>query len=68
MNKDKIVSLCDRSRARFEAVTSPLTGAEKARARKTIDANKMIIDRIKGLPAQPGTPESEADPTNPNVR
>lgn len=29
--------------------------------------NDAIIARIKGLPAQPGTKESEADPNNPNV-
>jgi hypothetical protein len=28
--------------------------------------NQMIVDRINGVPAQPATPESDADPRNPN--
>lgn len=32
------------------------------------DHNDMLIARIKGLPAQPATPETDADPTNPNRR
>ena len=30
------------------------------------DHNDRIIARIKGVPAQAGTPESDADPANPN--
>lgn len=30
--------------------------------------NITILARIRGVPAQPGTPESEADPNNPNAR
>jgi hypothetical protein len=29
--------------------------------------NEAIIARIKGIPAQKGTPESDADPRNPNI-
>jgi len=28
--------------------------------------NDMLIDRIKGVPSQPATPESDADARNPN--
>lgn len=28
--------------------------------------NEMILLRMFGLPAQPGTPETDADPNNPN--
>lgn len=30
--------------------------------------NGMLVDRIKGVAAQPGTPETDADPLNPNVQ
>ena len=30
--------------------------------------NQMLIDRIWGMPAQPATPESDADPNNPSVK
>jgi hypothetical protein len=29
--------------------------------------NQMLVDRIKGVPAQTATEESEADPRNPNA-
>jgi predicted amidophosphoribosyltransferase len=29
--------------------------------------NDMLIARIKGVKPQPGTPETEADPRNPNL-
>jgi hypothetical protein len=32
------------------------------------DHNKMCADRVVGVPGQPGTAESDADPRNPNVR
>lgn len=31
-------------------------------------ANEAVLDRIRGVPMQPGTPETDADPRNPNVR
>jgi hypothetical protein len=30
--------------------------------------NRDIIERIRGVPAQPATPETDADPRNPNVK
>lgn len=43
-----------------------------ARVRKAAEAarnkdNAMLVDRIKGIAATPGTPETDADPHNPNV-
>lgn len=32
-----------------------------------IDHNEMILMRIHGVPAQEGTPETDADPLNPNL-
>lgn len=29
--------------------------------------NVRLVDQIKGMPAQPGTSETDADPRNPNV-
>lgn len=29
--------------------------------------NKMLTDRIRGMPAQPASPESDADPRNPSA-
>ncbi len=30
--------------------------------------NKMMVDQIKGVPAREPTPESDADPQNPNEK
>jgi hypothetical protein len=32
------------------------------------DNNQMVVLRVKGVPSQPGTPETDADPRNPNVK
>jgi hypothetical protein len=32
------------------------------------DHNKMLRDRIEGAASQPGTPESDADPSNGNAK
>jgi hypothetical protein len=39
-----------------------LTARNKQRAQQ----NQKLVDRIKGIPAQPSTEESDADPQNPN--
>lgn len=31
-------------------------------------ANEMILDRIRGIPANQGTEETENDPCNPNIK
>lgn len=38
-----------------------------ARNRQREQQNRMLVDRIKGVPAQPPTEESDADPKNPNA-
>ena len=30
--------------------------------------NEMVLDRIRGVPASPSTPETDADPRNPIQR
>src|SRR5215467_4072654 len=38
-----------------------------AGGKQVSDNNVTIISRIKGVPASPGTPETDRDPRNPNV-
>lgn len=43
---------------------SAVPGAKSDAAAKH---NQMMVDRIKGVQAQPSTPETDNDPRNPNV-
>ena len=41
-------------------------GGSKARNKQS--HNQMLVDRVKGISPQAGTPETDADPQNPNVQ
>jgi hypothetical protein len=56
---------------RSDTVSKEQTAEEWAKAQLKRDLrnkhNRRIVERIKGVPAQPAMPESDADPRNPNV-
>lgn len=51
-------------RARIAA----LAAARKDEASAAERHNADVLLRLRGVPMQPGTPETDADPGNPNVR
>ena len=61
-NSNRLHHCCARSKMENKIVK--LARRKSAAA----DQNKMILERMRGVPAQRGTPETDADPQNPNLR
>lgn len=63
---DCVIKLSPKAfKAFLEALNKPPQPNE---ALRRLMQNESILERIKGVPAQPATPESDVDPHNPNVR
>lgn len=44
----------------------PIDISSRREAESRSNANRQILEKMRGAPAQPGTLESDADPRNPN--